>query len=326
MAKANSGKVIQMLSPENYIRKKARTLPVYECLVNTDWEKSKLANMVIARQHTNGSITACIYLVDLMCLGVKDTDYMFNIPMFEYKENIDQTFDRSDLVPITYELAHNIVHAGLEFADEYGFSPHKDFTSITCYIQDDEIPDELPGIVPGTIANPNRIKELFIDIYYSLDEDPENAREKLKTLRSQAKTIPGVAFLELIILQFEESAEYNKKLNEYFSQHNDYPLIRLLWLIEQVTSENFTDENLLQVINRESFFPGRHSLHRIELYYFLMYSIDIIAIKDDPSGLEAFSQVLDDFDGLSDDDRVALIQIISFLKVKIVINHFENNI
>ncbi len=31
MAKANKGKVIQMLSPENYIRKKANTLPIFEC-------------------------------------------------------------------------------------------------------------------------------------------------------------------------------------------------------------------------------------------------------------------------------------------------------
>jgi hypothetical protein len=471
MAKANSGKVIQMLSPENYIRKKARTLPVYECLVNADWEKSKMASIVVARQHINGNITACIYLVDLMLLGVKDTDYMFNVPLFEYKENIDVTLDRMDLISISYELAHNIVHAGLEFADEYGFSPHKDFTSITCYMleedndnielidiecghrgkpaymrtpfdsktevekiitrltktagpgnfiiidnanaedledfydfgyedkddfedeydefygktleekheifmqlfnrleslthdeiksfsnvsdslfydicdpvlideyydkymgeldidvmPEDEIPDELPGIVPGIVANPVRIKELFIEVYNSLEENPENARKKWKTLRSQAKTIPGVAFLELIILSFEESAEYEEKLNGYFSQHNDYPMIRLLWLIEQVTSENLTDENLLQVISRETFFPGRHSLHRIELYYFLMYFIDTIAIKDDPSKLEAFSQVLDDFEGLPDNDRVVLLHIISLLKVKIVINHFENNI
>lgn len=455
MAKANSGKVIQMLSPENYIRKKARALPIYECLANTDWEKSKLAHVVIARQHTNGNITACIYLVDLMCLGVKDTDYMFNVPLFEFKEKIEMTGDGLDIGPISYVLAHNIVNAGLEFADEYGFSPHKDFTSITCnmleedndnielidiecgcdgkpaymptpfdnhtkvnniikrlektagpgnfiifdkagdedlediddeydefsgktyeekhevfmqlfnkldsltpgeikrfsnvansvfydlcdpllideyyngffdeldidILSDDELPDELLGIVPGAIANSFGIKDLFLDVYYSLEENPENARKKWKMFLAQAKDIPGVAFLELIILKFEESEGYMEKLKKYSLEYKEYPMIKLLWLIEQVTLENFTDKNLLQVISRETFFPGRQSLHRIELFYFLMYFVYTIAMKDDPSKLEAFSNALDDFDGLSDEDMVILIHIVSFLKVKIVINH-----
>jgi hypothetical protein len=162
MAKANSDKVIQMLSPENYIRKKVRTLSIYECLVNTDWEKSKLAHVVIARQHTNGNITACIYLVDLMCLGVKDTDYMFNVPLFEYKEKIEMTGDGLDIGPISYELAHNIVNAGLEYADEYGFSPHKDFTSITSnMLEEDNDNIELIDIECGYDGKPAYMRTPF---------------------------------------------------------------------------------------------------------------------------------------------------------------------
>jgi hypothetical protein len=471
MAKANTGKVIQMLSPENYIRKKVRTLPLYECLVNFKWERSKMASIVVERQHTNGNVTACIYLVDLMCLGVKDTSYMFNVPLFEYKEKIEETLDKMNLDQISYELAHNIVYAGLEYAEEYGFSPHKDFTPITCHmleednddielldiecghrgkpaymrapfdsksdvkknidrrtktagpgnfiilesagaedmedfydfddddlddtddleeyydefsgkadeekqelfmqlfgkldslapdeithfkhladsifydlcdpglideylawyrgeleidvLTDDEIPDEVPCIIPGTIANLSLIKKQFIDTYNTLNKSTENAREEWKTFHSVGMGIPGVYFLELMILQFEEAAECKEKLEKYYSRHNDYMMIRLLWLIEQVNSENFTDENLLQVIRKESFFPGRHSLHNIELHYFLIYSIDTASVKKDPSRLEALSQTLDDFDCLSDKDRMAIIRIISFFKVKTVINHIE---
>ena len=77
MAKNTGGKVIQMLSPENYIRKKARSLPIHECTINSHWEESGLANISIARRHTNGNITSCFYLIDLLCLGVKDTHYIF---------------------------------------------------------------------------------------------------------------------------------------------------------------------------------------------------------------------------------------------------------
>jgi hypothetical protein len=161
---AKSGKVIQMLSPEKYIREKARTIPIYECMVNTDWEKSHMANVVIARQHTNGNITACIYLVDLMCLGVKDTYYMFNIPLFEYKEKIDTIRERSNLSPISYVQAHNIVYAGLEFADEYGFSPHKDFTLITNFmLEEDDDNIELIDIECGYEGKPAYMRSPFDD-------------------------------------------------------------------------------------------------------------------------------------------------------------------
>jgi hypothetical protein len=159
MAKGNSGKVVQMLSPENYIRKKACALPLYECLVNTEWEESKLVNLVVARQHTNGNITVCFYLVDLMCQGVKDTDYMFNVPLFEYKDRIEMFRDELDIGPISYELAHNIVYAGLEFAEEYGFSPHKDFTSITCFmLEEDDDNIELIDIECGCDGEPAYIR------------------------------------------------------------------------------------------------------------------------------------------------------------------------
>jgi hypothetical protein len=152
---SKSGKVIQMLSPEKYIREKARTIPIYECMVNTDWEKSHLANVVIARQNSNGNITACIYLVDLMCLGVKDTYYMFNIPLSEYKEKIATFSERFYLDPISYVMAHNIVYAGLEFAEECGFSPHKDFTSVSCYLlEEDDDNVELLDIECGYEGKP----------------------------------------------------------------------------------------------------------------------------------------------------------------------------
>ena len=57
MAKKNAGKVIQMLTPENYIRSKSRTLPIYDCWINSDWEEGKMASVLISRQHTNGNIT-----------------------------------------------------------------------------------------------------------------------------------------------------------------------------------------------------------------------------------------------------------------------------
>ena len=49
-----------------------------------------MANIIIARKHSNDNLTFGIYLVDLLCLGVKDSFYGFNIPEQEYRELIEK--------------------------------------------------------------------------------------------------------------------------------------------------------------------------------------------------------------------------------------------
>ena len=144
-----------MLSPENYIRQKARTLPVYECLINEIWNEAKMAHISVARKHSNSNITFCLYLVDLMCLGVKDSHFIFNVPLFEYKDKVKLMNERGHLEIIDYVLAHNIIFAGLEFADDYGFSPHKDFTSVTMFMLEEDTDDiELMEIECGLNGMP----------------------------------------------------------------------------------------------------------------------------------------------------------------------------
>src|SRR6187549_826965 len=105
------------LSPKKYIETKARTLPIYKCLVNKDWKVGKIADVVVMRKHVNGNITAGIYLVDLLCLGVKDTFFIFN----ESEDSINERLESpcNVFVPIDYNTAHNIVYAGHDFAMDY---------------------------------------------------------------------------------------------------------------------------------------------------------------------------------------------------------------
>jgi hypothetical protein len=158
MTKKNKGKVIQMLSPENYIRQKARTLPIYECRINDDWEETSLGNLIVARKHTNGNITAGMYLVDLKCLGIKNATFWFNIYENEYLEILDKASQSMELIKISYTLAHNIVYSGIEFAEEYGFKPHKDF-NVAQFILDEDTEDiELIDVECGINGKPAYIR------------------------------------------------------------------------------------------------------------------------------------------------------------------------
>lgn len=140
MAK-KKGKVIQMpLSPENYIRTRVRNLPIGDCFINKDWDKGGMANIFIVRNHTNGNKTVGLFLADTYCLGVKDTFYLFNIPDSDFSEILDKNNDEGqEMIKADYPLLHNIIYGSIEFAEEYGFKPHKDF-SLTKYIleEDDE--------------------------------------------------------------------------------------------------------------------------------------------------------------------------------------------
>ena len=135
----------QPLSPESYIRQRGKTLPVYKCYVTSNWKEVKLCNVFVTRKHVTGNVTFCGYLVDLSCLGVKDTVYKFNVPLEEFEDIMEKYKTQIDFIEISYELAHNIIYAGLEYAEDLGFQPHKDFLSITSYFLEEDT-DDIPII------------------------------------------------------------------------------------------------------------------------------------------------------------------------------------
>lgn len=94
-----------------------------------------MANVIIARQHVNQNLTAGFYLVDLMCLGIKDTFYFFNEPEQDILEKLP--LDDGSFIEIDYALAHNIVYSGHDFALEYDINPHKDFAVTKNILEED---------------------------------------------------------------------------------------------------------------------------------------------------------------------------------------------
>jgi hypothetical protein len=106
-----------------------------------------------------------------MCLGVKDTHYVFNAPFLEYSDKMEQLSDAGHMEVIDYALAHNIIFAGLEFSSDYRFKPHKDFTSVTVFMLEEDTDDvELIEIecglngIPAYMRGPydNKVKVNYV--------------------------------------------------------------------------------------------------------------------------------------------------------------------
>lgn len=131
------------LSPENYIKSRARALPIADCLITEAWQESGMANILVARKHVNGHRTVAIFLVDLKCLGIKDAGYLFNMEEYEFEDFV-QKFTENDCVECAYNLVHNIIYGALEYAEDYGFSPYKNWEVAQYVLEEDD--DRIPLI------------------------------------------------------------------------------------------------------------------------------------------------------------------------------------
>jgi len=144
------------LSPKQYIQTKARSLPIYKTVVNKDWESARTAQVIVMRRHVNGNITAGVYLVDLLCLGIKDTMFIFNETQADLDERFGVEFEKV-FEEVDYTLAHNIVYAGHDFALDFDIKPHADFAITKFILEDDSDAIPLIDIEVGQDDKPHLI-------------------------------------------------------------------------------------------------------------------------------------------------------------------------
>lgn len=132
------------LSDENYIRQAARKLPIGKCYISEGWEQEGLAVVIVTRSRPNGNFVVGSYLIDTYCLGVKDASYWANMDTEDFDE-LKKRYERSlTFREATYAEAHNLVLGAVEFAEEAGIPPHKDFAVAEYILEEDT--DDIPLI------------------------------------------------------------------------------------------------------------------------------------------------------------------------------------
>ncbi|MFH1614714.1 MAG: hypothetical protein ABIG61_06495 [Planctomycetota bacterium] len=106
----------------------ARSLPVYECLVNPSWQEKGLAIVTVSRRQPDGNLLFGVYLVDVFCLGLKNTFCNADFSVWRYATEFHSRIYRDeDPVECPISLAHHIIYGAIEFAEQFGFKPHGDF-------------------------------------------------------------------------------------------------------------------------------------------------------------------------------------------------------
>ena len=126
-SKKKKNQVQAPLSSDTYMRRVMRSLPVDKCYVNADWAEQGMAHVVIVRRRPDGKFAMAVYLVDTYCLGVKDAFWRTSIEKLELDAMIKNFEDRIAVKECDYATAHNLILGAIEFAEEGGIKPCKEW-------------------------------------------------------------------------------------------------------------------------------------------------------------------------------------------------------
>ena len=130
------------LSPEKYLQQRARLLPIDKCYINDNADEAGMAHIIVTRRHTGGRISFGVYLVDMLCLGVKDTYYQLRRDEDELLELLES--QPLNFIECSYQEAHNRIYGSIAFAEEGGIEPHPSFRLSRYMLEEDT--DDIPLI------------------------------------------------------------------------------------------------------------------------------------------------------------------------------------
>jgi hypothetical protein len=129
-----------------------------------------LGLVVIAREARYNQITLCSYLLDIWCLGVKDTIPPRTVDRIKFKEATEMLFELFPGKPqeVPLDVAQGMIFSACEYAEILGFKPHKDFEKSRSHIGewDGEIRiecgrDGKPFYINGPHDDPKKIMEIL---------------------------------------------------------------------------------------------------------------------------------------------------------------------
>ncbi len=267
----------QFLSPEQYIKQRARSLAIGKCYMTKDIRECGEGEFIVTRMHTNGKISFASYLVDIYCLGVKDSCYYLRNEADDFYEMINE----SPLTECSYEELHNWIYGAVSFAQEAGIEPDRSF-KLTQYMLEEDT-DDIPLIeyefgkdgkyflICNSVAEANRympiLEEHLGNNFQFVIEDGKNLRDlddlDEETMNERLKNIEDSPMFK----------SYGPQ-TKYTYQHPNYPTELKLttpdWFYEELNDPDnkiYLKEDLVNRILQLPYDLVRENLEKIILYH-----------------------------------------------------------
>lgn len=148
--------------------RQARSLPLHECLINPSWRQMGLARVLLSRRQPDGNLLFGVYMVDVLCLGLKSTFCNADFPPAQYNARLREPMYRDGRpVECALALAHRVIYGGIDYAAQFGFRPDSDFDLSRYVLEDkasvepcDEVEfgrDGKPVYISGPHDDPRRV-------------------------------------------------------------------------------------------------------------------------------------------------------------------------
>lgn len=270
------------ISPERYMKERVRNLPIGKCYINPDWQEEGLAHIIVTRNRAGGNIVYASFLVDTFCLGVKDADYVIDFTPKALEDILEHFRKYHAMEEIEYDKIHNIIYGAVEFAEEGGIQPAKEFNTASYILSEDT--DDIPLIE----------YDYGRDGKHFLVVSPEGKERRLiPTLAEHLGE--DFSFVDLADDTMEESEELRDFLNEkerhpseeYTYVHPEYPVepkVKNQFIADALLSLENYDELPKDIIKRILALPDDEAAEDISNIALYAIGKTYKAIEDDTIG------------------------------------------
>jgi hypothetical protein len=113
---------------------RAARWPVVRALAGADLWEDGIGYLVIAREEAEGRLVYASFLVDVLCLGVKDSFWDAGT-LGDFNKMIERMGKAQAMVPIAPACLVKVVKGAVEFAGWFGFVPHPDFRHTSALLE-----------------------------------------------------------------------------------------------------------------------------------------------------------------------------------------------
>ncbi len=284
----------QFLSPEQFMKQRARSLEIGTCYVSTDITECGEGHVIVTRRHTGGRVSMAMYLVDTYCIGVKDSFFRLRLEDDELEEMLDSA---PGIRECSYEEAHNWVYGAIGWAEEAGIEPDKSF-AVTKYMLEEDT-DDIPLIEYEfghdgkhlLMANNNLEASRYLPLLQkNLGEGNFEFTIKMDNLNEDLDEDPDILLERLEHANESPLFKRYGPSTEYTYHHPAYPQTLQLdgpeWLYQELQkSENslYLPEELTDRILALPRDIVRHDLEQMSLYH-IGLTCDGIPDDYDPDG------------------------------------------
>ena len=302
MGKSKKSQSQQYLSPEQFIKQRVRKLEIGKCYISNELLTAGEGNIVISRNHTGGKKSIAFFLVDMYCLGIKDSFYALRIDKEEYEEQFVNGY-LSGYKEISYNEAHNYIYGAIAFAEEAGIAPNRSFYLTKYFLEEDT--DEIPLIEYEygkngqhfLVAHSNYEASIYLSTLkhylgdnfdYVIVHDDETAPaegeeeyedEDEKDFNNVLEDITPEKIEEM--LEKYENLDTPKQLTPYTYEHPKYPQ-RLVLKNKELKEMLFSDKNPFYLSKKEikTILSLPHDTLKADLEKIVLYSINQAHDKD----------------------------------------------